>query len=239
MFCRAPSSERVQKTRDIASDLTRGSGEEFTVSAAKQSESRAPFLLESDQDPPGGRIHELARHFNFHRAGSEAPVARGLRAGIGLGQSHQNNQSLSLASDRIRPARFSTQLFLEPFEERGLERIESRAHGLISVLFRVRQGHLADVKRLDGDVVVSVELKRLEDCHLIDVAVSIVVRSRRRLSLRGRSGVGEQNESENPTRETNPNKISRNHSAIVGVLDMLDKRLGDARVPPSTSEPCP
>src|SRR5664279_2627885 len=197
-----PASKRIQKIRDVASDLARGSSKEFAVAAAKHSEARAPFLFESDQNPPGGRVHKFARHLNFHRAGPEAaPIPRGLRARISLGQSHQNNQSLSLASYRIRPARFSTEIFLEPFEECGLERIESRAHGSISVLFRVRQGHLGDVKSLDGDVVVSVEVKRLKDCHLIDVAVPIAVRSRRRRPLRSRSAVGKQNEGENPTRE--------------------------------------
>src|ERR1043166_6559030 len=76
---RTPASERIQKIGDIASDLPRGAGEEFAVAAAKHSEGRPSFLFESDQDPPGRRVHKFAGQFNFHRAGSEAaPVPRRL-----------------------------------------------------------------------------------------------------------------------------------------------------------------
>jgi hypothetical protein len=73
-------------------------------------------------------------------------------------------------------------------------------------------------------------VKWLQDCHLIDVAVPIVVRSRRRRSLRAGSGIGKQSDSEYSTQETKPDKIPLNHSAIVAVSDVLDKRLRAARM---------
>jgi hypothetical protein len=43
-----PPSERIQQISDIASDLTRCSGEEPTVTPSEHSKPRASFLLESD-----------------------------------------------------------------------------------------------------------------------------------------------------------------------------------------------
>ena len=77
------------------------------------------------------------------------------------------------------------------------------------IFFRARQGHAGGIKGLNRDIAIGIEMKGLEDGHLVDVAVPIAIRTRCRRPLRALRWLDRTAQARNPRIR---NRTKRNFS---------------------------
>src|SRR5205085_9260079 len=174
-----------------------------TIAAAERSEPRSSFLLKPNQDLPGRGIDNLTGDRDFHCACTKSsPIPRGLRAGIQFAQARSNHETFALPPGNItRGCLLVAQLRLQSLDKSRLHQADRGLHGLVGIVSGIRQPYSGAVERLDHDIVVTVRAKRLEDRHLIDVAVPIAIGSRRGRTFSSRIGLGWKREAETPQHE--------------------------------------